>query len=502
MLPCKVFLGLSAPAALKPPAPKPPVAKQTYAPLRPPRPEAAVAPRSGRSVRSVSTGHFPGRTTASSQSHPGFISSVPLVVASATGPRLPERGRAAASQAASAGAAQISSFIQAQQAQPSSQHQPVRAAVVPFNRLGEGPPMPPVYRAQLPTPVITTVQSMHGVAPSAQFPAYIVQVPSAATPAEKAGGSKEGVGSAGGAAAAAPPTASYASLATQSNGGGQMACLVGPNGELYLRSNATSSSGNATPLSEQRMNACTSPSSAGRSVSGRVSRTPVPVLVVQGRSQSVAPPLPRVHAEIASKPVEEHGETGMVTGEVRTPGKKAEDSMVNRMPIELDPSLQDVLDGQMLSSRSRLLAMELKAAREHCKAIQEGFKEETKHLKQENERLLLIVETIQKRIEDLQIQLAVSRKAPTSGDVRVDLCSGLASDIIDSRVNATKELSDSKNRGESSSPTEGDAGLHAAGGPRAVQSFDRSKTTEAKDQATEHATPTQGYRLSLGEFPT
>lgn len=30
--------------------------------------------------------------------------------------------------------------------------------------------------------------------------------------------------------------------------------------------------------------------------------------------------------------------------------------------------------------------LSLQAAREHCKAIQEGFNEETKHLKQENER--------------------------------------------------------------------------------------------------------------------
>lgn len=128
----------------------------------------------------------------------------------------------------------------------------------------------------------------------------------------------------------------------------------------YVRSNVASSAGSATPLSQQQMNACRSPSSAARSLSGSVTRAPVPVLVVQGRSQSVAPPLPRVYAAPASEPLGVYDETGMSVQEVKTPAKDGGYSMEKPVPIELDPSLRDVLDGQMLSSRSRVLAMELK----------------------------------------------------------------------------------------------------------------------------------------------
>lgn len=145
----------------------------------------------------------------------------------------------------------------------------------------------------------------------------------------------------------------------------------------YLRSNAASSAGNATPFSDQRMNACSSPSSAARSLSGSVSRAPVPVLVVHGRSQSVAPPLPRVHAAAASNPVAAYDETGMKSGRV-SERRNVENVTEDQQPIELDPSLRDVLDGQMLSSRSRLLAMELKVGKQktHADSHSEVYSEE------------------------------------------------------------------------------------------------------------------------------
>ncbi|CDI75643.1 hypothetical protein, conserved [Eimeria praecox] len=430
MLPCRVFLGLSAPQALKLPAPKRSASKQTSGPSRPVGPEAAVAPRSGRSV---SSGQLAGRTVSSLQSQPGLNSGVPIFVPSTAGPRVPERGRVQDRQGTAASTAQISSFLQAQQTQPSSQYPLIRASV-PLNRPGEGPIVASAYRGQLPTPVVATAQSVQGAASSGQYPTYMIPVPSAGSSAETGTGG----GAAGRAAASAQPTTSYASFAAQNNGGGQVTCFVGPNGEIYVRPNAGSSTGNATPVSEQRrINACSSPSSAGRSLSGSISRSPVPVLVVQGRSQSVAPPVPRVQRGPVSKPVETRDETGMATEKARAAGKAADGILENQLPIELDPSLRDVLDGQMLSSRSRLLAMELKAAREHCKSIQEGFKEETKQLKEENERLLSIVESIQKRIEDLQFQLSASKKEPSGGDADVNVCSELRSGIRDSRESPT-----------------------------------------------------------------
>ncbi|CDJ29347.1 uncharacterized protein EMH_0003600 [Eimeria mitis] len=504
MLPCRVFLGLSAPKAIKPPAPKPAAPKQTCPPLRPLGPEAAGLPRPGRSV---SSGRLPAGTATSFPRQPGLIGTVPVVLSSTAVPRVPERGRSPVSQTAAAGAAQMSSFTQAQQTQPSPQYPLVRAAVVPFSKPGEGPFVAPVLRAQAPTPVISTAQSVQGVAPSGQLPAYIIQVPCVKTPTETAApaataaaaaGRAAGTGTVVGTGAATQPTVSYAAFAAQNNGGGQMACLVGPNGQIYLKSNAASSSGNATPASEQRSISCNSPSSGGRSPSGRGARAPIPVLVMQGRSQSVAPPVPRVQTILGSKPDAAHDETGMATEKVRTPGREAENIVESQLPIELDTSLRDVLDGQMLSSRSRLLAMELKAAREHCKAIQEGFKEETKHLKEENERLLSIVESIQRRIEDLQLQLAASRKAPASGEVPVDVCSGLISDIIDSRagVKLAKDLSELESRDESSSSKTGDAKILAA----ASQSFGRSAVPETKDQATESGSPDEGGRPIRGKL--
>ncbi|CDI79272.1 hypothetical protein, conserved, partial [Eimeria acervulina] len=457
MLPCRVFLGLSSPKALNPPTKKPTALKQSCVPLRPFGQEASVAPRSGRSI---SSGQLPGRTATSLQREPGAIRPVPHVVSSPAVSRVQERGRTLDSHATAAGAAQTS-FMQTQQANPSPQYPLVRAAIVPLNRPGEGPVMAPVYRGQLSNPVITTAQSVHGVSHSSQFPTYIVPVLSAGAQAEIG----VGTGTVAGTAAAARPAATYTSFAEQNSGEGQVACFVGPNGELYVRSNVASSAGSATPLSQQQMNACRSPSSAARSLSGSVTRAPVPVLVVQGRSQSVAPPLPRVYAAPASEPLGVYDETGMSVQEVKTPAKDGGYSMEKPVPIELDPSLRDVLDGQMLSSRSRVLAMELKnalyAAGSRLKA---GFRpvvyEQAFFLELVCVfRLLSIVESIEKRIEDLQIQLSGSKKEPVSVDGRVDIGSGLMSEITDSQsgVNVAKGLSSLERKAARSGHRKGNA---------------------------------------------
>ncbi|CDJ59197.1 hypothetical protein, conserved, partial [Eimeria maxima] len=332
MLPCKVFLGLSAPKAPKLPAPNLTDPKQTCVPVRAPGQQASVG---AKSSRTVSSDRIPGRAASSMQTQPGFIHPVPLVLSSTAVACLQERGRTLDSQRASAGAAQVSSSMQAQQSRPSSQYPLVRAAVVPLNR----PIIAPVYRGQLQTPVITTAQSVSGVVPSGQFPAYIVPAPSSGAFAETQAGGAAGAGAAAAAQAAAP----YATFAAQ-NSHLPVAIFFECIAICMLNSSNQRELGFTRSLD---VHLCAAGWREDAMPSGCKWRT------------SVAPPLPRVHAAAASNPVAAYDETGMKSGRV-SERRNVENVTEDQQPIELDPSLRDVLDGQMLSSRSRLLAMELK----------------------------------------------------------------------------------------------------------------------------------------------
>lgn len=98
------------------------------------------------------------------------------------------------------------------------------------------------------------------------------------------------------------------------------------------------------------------PSSAGPEfVRGRTPAA-VPLVVVPGRSHSVAPPSPIV-ATVKISPADE---TGMMEeSQSHREKQHEEESNGLDLALELDSSLHQVLDDDMLSARSRLLAVEL-----------------------------------------------------------------------------------------------------------------------------------------------
>ncbi|OEH73635.1 hypothetical protein cyc_01450 [Cyclospora cayetanensis] len=424
MLPCKVLLGLTAKkertqapsrrSSSGRPRPSPgcimpgSVMDCRSGPAVVSRSGSAAVPRSGRSSSSGRPSIHAGGSSSSVRAYPDLGRAVRVVVYPSGGQSHPSASQHERTLEHHAVTAPLG-VIPAQSGLPYTLVRPAGAQI----QQGAIPVVVPAYGGQMRTPLVASVPPAHETE-SSLAQAHL---------------DKEAMHR-----GASESSALRTAYAVQIKDGQPMALVLGPDGKYHLAPPNTAIYGHTPHLLLHRPGA--EPTTVVDRSRGRT-QAPMPVLVVPQRSQSVAPPCPLVKTVATVGRVSDNGESGIAISKAGSAAKfgKGEDaSGEQELLTELDTSLQDVFEGEMLSCRSRRLALELKAARERCKAIQEGFEEENIHLKEENERLNSVVQSIHRRIEDLHTELEALKLTSAKGDDLAGVCSELISDISDSRT--------------------------------------------------------------------
>ena len=202
MLPCKIFLGLSAPKETKPLPPVRSSSKQSCPPQRHTGPETGGSSRSGRSV---SIGHSMGRTVASVQRQASHAR--PALMAT--------RPPGASANVGGSTTAQPSQATYFNQTRQGMNYPLVRPAASLF-RPDLGPVITPLYGGQVANPMVAAVQATNGVTASGASPPYPTAGPGLSS-------SHSTATARAGAASSAQLAASYAPYTAQRNVSGSTA---------------------------------------------------------------------------------------------------------------------------------------------------------------------------------------------------------------------------------------------------------------------------------------